>query len=340
MKGEINLYDVLGVDKNASIQAIKNAYRKLVPIYHPDRGGDPELFELITNAFNRLSNPSSRSEYDDLTKLSKQSSSDYSALKKAADDFFKAQDLTEEEYNEQQTNAKKLFKIENANLNRKHNYDPTNVGPIEKDIANTRMKDLEMIREQDEIELSQDKLFDGADFNLAKFNAIFDAMHKRNDELVPHSGNPNAFNDANAFNNANDISFSSYNNGYDTIYDESEYIGDNTNANINLNNKKSTKKISKNDIKNIEPVDYVKGHNKKDINYNRTLEELMKEREHEDIKYNDRTFADFDTDPNMGGYGIFSEVGITGNELDWMGELHDIQSKYDKLLELNKKNKL
>jgi curved DNA-binding protein CbpA len=332
MKGEINLYDVLRVDKNASWQTIKNAYRKLVPIYHPDRGGDPELFELITNAFNILSNSSSRSEYDDLTKLAKQSTSDYSALKKAADDFFKAQELTEEEYNEQQTNAKKLFKMENSNLNRKHNFDPTDVGPIEENILNTRMRDLEVTREQDEIELSQDKLFDGADFNLAKFNAVFDAMHKRNDELIPHSGNPNAFNDA------NDISFGSYNNSYDTLYDESEYVGDNTNANINLNNKKSTKKISKNDIKNIEPVDYVKGHNKKDVNYNRSLEELMKEREIEDNKYNDRSFADFDTDPNMGGYGIFNEVGITGNELEWMGDLHDMQHKYDKLLELNKKN--
>ena len=91
MKEEINLYDVLGVDKNASLQTIKNAYRKLVPVCHPDRGGDPELFKLITNAFNMLSNSNSRSEYDELIKLSKQSSSDYSALKKASDYFFNSQ---------------------------------------------------------------------------------------------------------------------------------------------------------------------------------------------------------------------------------------------------------
>jgi len=332
MKGEINLYEVLGVDKNASLQSIKNAYRKLVPIYHPDRGGDPELFELITNAFNILSNSSSRSEYDDLTKKTKQSTSDYSALKKAADDFFKTQDLTEEEYNEQQANAKKVFKMENSNLNRKHNFNPTDIGPIEENTLNTRMRDLEIMREQDEIELSHDKLFDGADFNLAKFNAVFDAMHKRNDELVPHSGNPNAFEDA------NDIQFGSYKNSYDTLYDESEYIGDNTHANVNLDNKKSNKKISKIDVKNIEPVDYVKGHNKKDANYNKSLEQLMKEREVEDTKYNDRSFADFNTDVNMGGYGIFNEVGITKNELEWMDNLNDMQHNYDKLLELYKKN--
>jgi curved DNA-binding protein CbpA len=332
MKDGINLYDVLGVDKNASRQLIKEAYGKLVKIYHPDKGGDAEIFELITNAFNILSNQNSRSEYDDLTKLTKQSSSDFSALKRAADDFFKIQNLTEEEYNEQKQNAKSNFLKENENMDRKHNFNPKDANFLDKEIANKRMRDLEMMREQDEIELTHDKLFDGVDFNLAKFNAVFDAMHKRNDELVPHTGNPSAFNDA------TDLNFSSYNN-YDTLYDETEYIGDNTNASINLNNKKSNKKITKNDIKNIQSVDYVKGHNKKDANYNKALEDLMKEREIEDTKYNDRSFADFDTNSNMGGYGIFNEVGITGKELDWIDDVDNMQHKYDKLLELRKNSK-
>ena len=334
MKGEINLYDVLGVEKNASRQAIKESYRSLVQMYHPDKGGDVEIFKLITNAFNTLSNPASRADYDEITKLNKQSTSDYSALKKAADDFFKIQNITEEEYTEQKSNAKNRFKMEDDGLNRKHNYNPTDANPIEKDIANKRMKDLEMMREQDEIELTHDKLFDNTDFNLAKFNAVFDAMHKKNDELIPHTGNPTAFNDA------ADLAFSSLNVGYDTLYDESEYIGDNISSGINLNNKKSNKKITKNDVKNIEPVDYVKGHNKKDANYSRALEDLMKERDNEDTKYNDRTFADFSTDQDMGGYGIFNEVGITGKELDWMGEMDNMQNQYDKLLELRKTDKI
>jgi curved DNA-binding protein CbpA len=328
MKGEINLYDVLGVDKNASLQIIKNAYRKLVPIYHPDRGGNPELFELITNAFNVLSNSTSRSEYDEITKISKQSSSDFSALKKAADDFFKTQDFTEDEYNEKKTNALKLFNSDNDFLNKKHGYDSDNEIPIQKDIANTRMKDLEINREQDDIELIQDNLFEKKDFNLAKFNAIFDAMHKRNDELIPHTGLPNAFNNTDNFGSQNE---------YNSLYDENDYIGNNIYSSVNLNNRKPTKSITKKDIGNIEPVDYVEGHNKKDINSNKTLEDLMKEREQEDIKYNERTLADFNTDATMNGYGIFHEIGITGNNINWFDES---QSNYDKLLELNKNKNL
>ena len=60
-----NLYDVLGVSKNASQEEIKKAYRKLAHKYHPDKSsGDAEMFKKVNSAYQTLSNPEKRSQYD------------------------------------------------------------------------------------------------------------------------------------------------------------------------------------------------------------------------------------------------------------------------------------
>jgi len=59
-----NLYEVLGVQKDASQDEIKKVYRKLAVKHHPDKGGDPEKFKNITEAYNTLSDTNKRKEYD------------------------------------------------------------------------------------------------------------------------------------------------------------------------------------------------------------------------------------------------------------------------------------
>ena len=58
------LYDVLGVAKNESPDAIKKAYRKLAVKNHPDKGGDPEKFKEIQKAFDVLGDEKKREIYD------------------------------------------------------------------------------------------------------------------------------------------------------------------------------------------------------------------------------------------------------------------------------------
>lgn len=61
-------YDVLGINRKASSQEIKSAYRKLAKKYHPDTNpGDTQteqLFKEVTEAYNVLSDEEKRKLYD------------------------------------------------------------------------------------------------------------------------------------------------------------------------------------------------------------------------------------------------------------------------------------
>ncbi|CAD6194249.1 unnamed protein product [Caenorhabditis auriculariae] len=66
-----HLYNVLGIEKNATDEEIKRAYRKLALRYHPDKNleGDPEKtekFKEVNYANAVLSNPNKRKVYDEL----------------------------------------------------------------------------------------------------------------------------------------------------------------------------------------------------------------------------------------------------------------------------------
>lgn len=57
-------YQTLGVAKTASPDEIKKAYRKLASQHHPDKGGDTATFQKIQTAYDTLSDPQKRQEYD------------------------------------------------------------------------------------------------------------------------------------------------------------------------------------------------------------------------------------------------------------------------------------
>lgn len=60
----MNYYDILGVTENSNQDDIKKAYKKLAMQYHPDRGGDNKKFQEISQAYDTLSDPQKRSQYD------------------------------------------------------------------------------------------------------------------------------------------------------------------------------------------------------------------------------------------------------------------------------------
>jgi len=67
MKKHKDYYSILGVDKNASEEEIKTAYRTLAKQFHPDINKDKdaeEKFKDISNAYEMLTDPKKKQQYD------------------------------------------------------------------------------------------------------------------------------------------------------------------------------------------------------------------------------------------------------------------------------------
>ncbi|MCC8104628.1 MAG: J domain-containing protein [Clostridiales bacterium] len=88
-----NYYEILEVTPDASPDVIRAAYKALVKKLHPDNGGDAETYRVnileINEAFDVLSNPAKKEEYDRIMKEESASQSynyeEYEAFHKSAD---------------------------------------------------------------------------------------------------------------------------------------------------------------------------------------------------------------------------------------------------------------
>jgi curved DNA-binding protein len=67
MAADEDFYQILGVPRDASQEAIQRAYRKLARTYHPDVNHDPaaeDRFKEVSEAYDVLSDPQTRRRYD------------------------------------------------------------------------------------------------------------------------------------------------------------------------------------------------------------------------------------------------------------------------------------
>lgn len=61
----MDLYQILGVEKNVSPEELKKAYRKLARQTHPDAGGNGDHFAVIASAYAVLRDKEKRKRYDE-----------------------------------------------------------------------------------------------------------------------------------------------------------------------------------------------------------------------------------------------------------------------------------
>lgn len=63
------LYDLLNISSTATLSDIHRGYRLSALKYHPDKGGDPEKFKIISTIHNLLSNDDKRKYYDETGRI-------------------------------------------------------------------------------------------------------------------------------------------------------------------------------------------------------------------------------------------------------------------------------
>lgn len=120
-------YQILGVEKKVNFDEIKSKYRKLAMKYHPDRNAGneeaEEKFKQITEAYEVLSNPEKRREYDKsllskesgTNKKTKQNSGSFNFnpndFKDMFSDYFNEDDMNK---NDKETNKKMKDNMNNV----------------------------------------------------------------------------------------------------------------------------------------------------------------------------------------------------------------------------------
>jgi curved DNA-binding protein CbpA len=333
----VNFYEVLGIEnKNATQKEMRAKYTKLAIKYHPDKNKDnsdynPALFELIQKAWEGIGNPEKRQEYDKLlNNVEKAKKSDHNNLKQSYDEYL---ELSKSDVTEKSPDIAKLEFVKlSSDMDRKHNFDRKKLkdDPLDTGTTKKRYGDLQLQREQEEIEFSQNRIFGEKDFELGKFNAAYDLYkNTSNKEIVKKTGGPSAFNDmGGATGNFSSLDV------FENTYDDNDIEGTSTFASVNFGSENKLD-IDSAKLKTLRSADYTSNHNKRSEGYTKDLEKLIQERNNENSRLDNLKYDEFVNDPKE-AYMFTHEVGAVDEFSTWDDD-DDLIKACNTLIELEKK---
>jgi curved DNA-binding protein CbpA len=317
----IDLYKVLGVTKLATQKEIKSAFYKLSLKHHPDKGGNEELFELITNSYNILNNPVTRKNYDGLSQKTHKSHSSFESLKSQSNT-----------HNEFQSSKPKTAKDDEAfnqvwdDLNKKHGYFEENEDIIKIPTAKAKQSYAEIQKTRENEDNNQperlflaDERFDNLKFQAAYKKANGDPLTIAKKKDVPD-----------AWLNAGTGNYCSID-GLDSLYDD--YKEDvNNNLNYGSVNMPTSKKISRRELNGIDVDNNVINHNVISDDYKSDMKTRLKNREAMNSELDAKKMEDYNKN-DTAGYGIFDKLGFDLNDMG-VNDLdnEDMNDAYQKLL--------
>ncbi len=64
-------YKILNLSFDADINSAKNAFKRMAMIHHPDKGGDPRIFNAVRNSYKAIINRLTQSQRQDFTVMKK-----------------------------------------------------------------------------------------------------------------------------------------------------------------------------------------------------------------------------------------------------------------------------
>lgn len=331
-----DLYNILGLTINICKEEkcddlIKKAYVKRAKACHPDKHpGRPdiaEIFQLVTMAYDILKDEKERSAYNHKLSLDRQSTGDFSKLRKGAKDYVK----TTGEYTPANDQQKLSFDEQMKQMNSKRGYDPLHKDVIPIEDFKKKLHDMSKTRADQNRELMPEKLFDGP-IDLRKFNAAFDKVHQReSDSIVPHNGIPAAWNDMGSVTNFS--SFDTSDKLCDDLYvDDNDRLDTSRQSYGRVDFATPTPKITKKDIEDISTVDYFEGHNIIDDNYYADMKAALRNRDSDANNFDKMKYGDFKRD-DTAGYGIFDQLGLKFDDrLTLDVDDDDISKKFEKIM--------